>query len=953
LEIIDRLRPALSPRYNIEREIGVGGMALVFLAHDANLGRNVAIKVLRPELAQSVGRKRFLREIQIEAKLQHPNILPIFDSGEVDDLFYYTMPYVEGESLRDRLKREGQLSVDEALKVVKEVADGLSVAHEHGIVHRDIKPGNILLSREHAVVADFGVARAFTAAGAIPLTQAATAGTPTGVAVGTPEYMSPEQVAGDETIDGRSDQYSLACVLFEMLAGDPPFAGRNVQSVVSRQLSEPPPSLEYRRPRASQNLATAVAKALEKVPADRYPTMDAFVEALERPDPRPRFTTLQRLALAAAPVVLAVSAVLWLTRPDDSSVLDVNKVAVFPLVEHGLEVPDSGAGYDVAIMITTAFDQAAPLKWIDVRPRLSEREWANPGLVTAERAAEITRARGARYYVNGVVRGGDSSSVHLRLYDALADTLVMQRSSPAASHGASLPSVALLATKELLAAWLDPGREIDLSAIEDRQPDAIAFWILGERAFRRSRFGEALSAYQRALEHDSALALAAVKGAQAANWKSEYEAAHQLANQALEQRELLPVKYEKLTRGLRAYFEGQPDTALQWLEQALADDPEWPEAHAILGEVYFHLVPITSRPINDLAREAFETGVLHDSVFSEPLMHLAEFAIQEGDLPRARTLVDRMQRDSADAELQTQLRLMLHCVESGSPDGAWETSMEDETVHAFRASISLAMGGKQTQCAELGLNAVLAESGSASEWWGAFLGLQGIYAATDRIDELLVLMDSIPREWGAVGLEEGNRLLILDALAGIDVQERATIAAQELANGADGGIEGMTKASNLWLLGWWYGSQNDRQSLRAIRERLRFVADSVDRPPIREYASSLDALVALENGDTTTAIRLLESIVPVADRELLNWNFTAPHPMDRLLLARIRMVREEWREAIAVASVFDHSGPIVYLPFLVPSLELRYRAAVQAGDRPLQRDYRQRLEALGRVDLLP
>ena len=163
-------------------------MAHVYLAQDLKHHRNVAIKVLRPDLSQSVGRDRFLREIQIEANLQHPNLLPIFDSGEVDDLLYYTMPYVEGESLHDRLRREGQLGVDEALKIVREVAEALSVAHEHGIVHRDIKPGNILLSREHAVVADFGVARAFTAAGAVPLTQdTATGGTPTGVSVGTPE----------------------------------------------------------------------------------------------------------------------------------------------------------------------------------------------------------------------------------------------------------------------------------------------------------------------------------------------------------------------------------------------------------------------------------------------------------------------------------------------------------------------------------------------------------------------------------------------------------------------------------------------------------------------------------------------------------------------------------------------------------------------------------------------
>ena len=951
MDVFERLSEALAHRYVLERKIGEGGMSLVYLARDQQLGRPVAIKVLRPELTESLGRNRFLREIGIEAKLQHPNVLPIFDSGEASGLLYYTMPYVDGESLRDRLLREGPLPIDDALRITREVAEALAHAHARGIVHRDIKPGNILISSLHAVVADFGIARAFTAAGAEPLTKdTATAGTPTGVAVGTPEYMSPEQVAGDSTIDGRSDQYALACVVFEMLAGDPPFAGRTLQSVINRQLTEPPPSLEHRRPKAPRKLTQAVDKALSKLPGDRFPTIEAFVDALEAPDPERRFTTLQRLGLAAIPVALAAAGVLWLPWPKDGVPLDVNKVAVFPLAEHGLSDSAAGVGYDVAIMITTAFDQAAPLKWIDVRPWLAERERADPDLIRPERAAQITRSRGARYYVSGLIRGGDAPSVHLRLFDALADTIVAQRSSPPESQDMHLTSLGLLATKELLTAWLDPGRTIDLSPIEDRHADAIAFWILGERAFRRARFGEALAAYRRALEHDSALALAAVKGAQAANWKGEPGMAHDLAEWALQQRELLPAKYEKLARGMRAYFAGQPDTAVHWLEQALDDDPDWPEAHAILGEVYFHLVPITSRPINTLAKEAFETAVYYDSVFSEPLMHLAEFAIRAGDLRTARALIDRMQRDSAETELRTQLRLMLRCVEGGAPDRVWESSMAEETIHAFRAATSLAMGGLQVRCAERGLGMVLSTTESPAERWGAFLGLQGILASQNRAADVLALMDSITAEWGAAGTQEGHRLLILDALAGVDFGDRAASAVQGVGGGDIGNV---TNASNLWLLGWWYASHGDHELLRVARLRLGVVADSLGRASAWEYMRSLDALVALSQGDTATAISLLQSIVPVADRGVLAWSFTAPHPLDRLLLARIHVAQEQWRQAIAVASVFDHSVPIVYLPFLAPSLELRYRAAVQAGDRPREREYRRRLEALGREDLLP
>ena len=954
MEVFDRLSQALSPRYVLARKLGSGGMAIVYLARDRQLDRQVAIKVMRPELSESLGPDRFLREIRIEADLQHPNILPIFDSGEADGLLYYTMPYVEGESLRDRLLREGQLPIDETLRIAREVAEALTQAHARGIVHRDIKPGNVLLSGGHAVVADFGIARAFTAAGAEPITKdTAASGTPTGMAIGTPEYMSPEQVAGDSTIDGRSDQYALACVIFEMLAGDPPFTGRTMQSVINRQLTEPPPSLAHRRPKAPPTLIRAVDKALSKVPADRYPTIAAFVEALAAPDRETRWTATQRLGLAALPVALVVGAVLWMTRPGERIPLDVNKVAVFPLAEYGLPASDAGAGYDVSIMVTTAFDQAAPLKWIDVRPWLSEPERADPDLIRPDHAAEIARARGARYYVSGIVRGGDPPTVHLRLFDAEADTLVTQRSSPPDLRGRSLASLGLLATKDLLAAWLDPGRDIDLSSIENRSADAIAFWILGERSFRRARFGEALAAYQRALGQDSALALAAVKGAQAADWKSDYDAANDLTELALRQREFLPPKYEKLARGMRAYFAGQADTAVHWLTQALADDPDWSEAHAILGEVYFHLVPLTSRPINALAQEAFETAVRYDSVFSEPLMHLAEFAIRAGDLPRARTLVDRMQRDSADVELRTQLRLMLRCVERGGSSGYWESVIEGETIHAFRAATSLAMGAYQIPCAERGLTAVLSAAQSPSERWGAMLGLQGLFASQNRVPDLLALVDSIPGDlWGAAGIEEANRWLLVDAVAGVELGNRAEAAARQLGGATGAGIDGVTRYGNLWLLGWWYATRKDVQSLAAVRRRLQVVADSLDRPPVWEYVRSLDALMALSRGDTATAIRLLESIVPLARRDQLAWNLVAPHAADRLLLAQIHLAREQWREAMAVASVFDHSSPIVYLAFLAPSLELRSRAAREAGDRPSEREYRQRLRALGRDDLL-
>ena len=265
------LAEALRDRYVIERELGRGGMASVYLARDLRHDRSVALKVLHPELAHALGPERFLREVRTTARLDHPHILPVFDSGEAAGLLWYTMPYVEGESLRDRLRHEGQLPVDEAIRLTREVADALDCAHQHGVVHRDIKPENILLAGGHARVADFGVASAVEAAGEGRLTE-------TGLAVGTPTYMSPEQASGGQ-VDGRSDQYGLACVLYEMLAGEPPYTGPTAQAIIAKRFSEPVPHLGTVRS-VPPELEFAVTRGLARAPADRYQTASQFAKAL-------------------------------------------------------------------------------------------------------------------------------------------------------------------------------------------------------------------------------------------------------------------------------------------------------------------------------------------------------------------------------------------------------------------------------------------------------------------------------------------------------------------------------------------------------------------------------------------------------------------------------------------------------------------------------------------------
>ena len=272
--IVQRLGSALADRYVIERELGAGGMAIVYRAQDLRHDRKVALKVLRPELSAILGGERFLTEIKTTANLQHPHILSLFDSGEADGLVFYVMPFVEGESLRDRITREQQLPVEEAVRIAREVADALDYAHRHGVVHRDIKPENILLHDGRALVADFGIALAASRS------EGGTRMTETGMSLGTPHYMAPEQAMGQREITAKADIYALGCVLYEMLTGEPPFTGPTPQAIVARVMTEPPRSLTLQRHTIPTHIEATVQKALEKLPADRFASAAQFSEAL-------------------------------------------------------------------------------------------------------------------------------------------------------------------------------------------------------------------------------------------------------------------------------------------------------------------------------------------------------------------------------------------------------------------------------------------------------------------------------------------------------------------------------------------------------------------------------------------------------------------------------------------------------------------------------------------------
>jgi serine/threonine-protein kinase len=428
-DLPDRLAEALKDRYTLQRELGRGGMATVYLATDVKHERLVALKVLKPELAAVLGPDRFLHEVKTTAQLTHPHILPLHDSGNADGFLYYVMPYVEGESLRDRLRREKQLPVDDALQISREVADALSYAHAHGVIHRDVKPENILLESGHAVVADFGIARAVDQAGGDKLTG-------TGIALGTPMYMSPEQAAGSRDLDGRSDLYSLACVLYEMLAGQPPFTGPTVESMIHQHLSAEPPNITTIRPAVPAHVAATLQRSLAKTPADRFNPVALFAEAL---GPRtsaamtsaqvpsaasgPRRLSWERIVLLGiAAVVVIVAAVVAGRRtrsgspaPAATGTHERTAIAVLPFQNLSAEGPHRYFAGGLHDELLTQLAKVATLRVI-----------GRTSVLTYEGSTKRLREIGEELAVGSLVEGsvqvvGDRLRVNVQLIDPVTE----------------------------------------------------------------------------------------------------------------------------------------------------------------------------------------------------------------------------------------------------------------------------------------------------------------------------------------------------------------------------------------------------------------------------------------------------------------------------------------------------------------------------------------------------
>ena len=592
---LERLTAALAGRYAIEREVGAGGMAIVYLAQDLKHDRKVAIKVLNPDLAQSLGAQRFLAEIKVTARLSHPHILPLLDSGEADGFLFYVMPYIDGATLRQHLTEQRVLPLEEAVTIAVDVAAALAYAHDEWVVHRDIKPENILFSGGKAVVADFGIAQALSAAGGDRMTQS-------GLAIGTPNYMSPEQAAG-EAVDGRSDEYALSSLLYEMLVGEPPYTGPNPQAIIAKRVTDPVPSARRLRETIPQMLDLAVSRALAKHPADRYPTIAEFAEAVARydeggPDSAGRNPLVTYGFGIAAVIVVALGIAFTVSRSSrqagTGTPTRMERVVIFPFSVRGTS-ETAYLGDGMVDLLSTKLDGAGNWRSADPRAVMSAVTQEGGAQPSPARASQMTSDLGADLYVLGnIVEVGGSMLIDAALYRPGQSGEALASASAEGNSDQVLTLVDELAAELLQGQTGGSGASLTrLALVTTDSLPALKSYLNGVREFRAARFPEAWTAFSNAVAADTAFALAWYQMSVTADWLlrsdlSPWEA----ADRAMLFSDRLTERDRQLLEALRTVRSGQAVEAERRYRAILGSYPDDVEAWFQLGELLFHLAPM-------------------------------------------------------------------------------------------------------------------------------------------------------------------------------------------------------------------------------------------------------------------------------------------------------------------------------------------------------------------------
>jgi tetratricopeptide (TPR) repeat protein len=641
-DLFDLLQTVLGSAYTLERELGGGGMGRVFLASEIGLARRVVIKVLAPELAMGVSGERFRREIQVAASLQHPHIVPLLTAGRAADLLYYTMPYVEGESLRVRLAREGELPVPEAVRIMTEVARALAYAHRQGVVHRDIKPDNILLAEGEAQVADFGIAKALFAS--------AEGGTLTsvGLALGTPAYMAPEQAMADPTADHRVDLYALGAVGYEMLAGQPPFMGRTPQQLLAAHATEALVPVDQRRPAVPPPLARVVAALLAKRAADRPQSADEVIAALQAATtPVPLATAPTRIpgppgesarrgrwlvagGVAALALVLTIAS---LRHREHPAVIDRSVIAIAPFRVTGA---DSSLVYlreGMVDLLAAKLSGTAELRAADPRTVLAawRRSVGSGQNLPVDRAVEVAAAVGAGRLVQGDIVGTrDQVTINATVLEAPVGRTLARAGVEGSAD--SIPQLVDALAIKLLALGAAEGEQ-RLSSLTSTSLPALRAYLDGEGLLRLGKFEPATRKFSEALALDSSFALAGLGFARAAEWfGADWGAA---VRAAWNHRSRLSSR----DRALLEYYAGSRYPAptgernlLESAEHLVKVAPDSPNAWYRLGDELFHYGPLLGMPdAHRRAMQAFGRSLALDSSFAPAIQHLSELSASLGD----------------------------------------------------------------------------------------------------------------------------------------------------------------------------------------------------------------------------------------------------------------------------------------------------------------------------------
>jgi tetratricopeptide (TPR) repeat protein len=863
-------------------------MATVYLVRDVLHDRPVALKVLLPELGAAVGAERFLREIRLAARLQHPNILPVLDSGEAAGQIWYAIPFIEGGSLRQRLAREPQLPLGEAVRVATQVASALAFAHGRGVVHRDVKPENILLAGDQCVLADFGIASALDAADTERLTG-------TGHSLGTPGYMSPEQATADRKLDGRSDIYSLGCVVYEMLAGEPPFTGRTAQAILARSLSEPVPQLRTIRD-VPEQVEQVITRALARSAADRYADAGQFaraladaaaVETVSRRVPTPASGRRRRRALLGGIAILcatslAVAAYLRL-RPAAAVTLDPNLLAIAPfdVLDPSLELWREGLG-DI---LSRSLDGAGPLR--TVSPSVTLGRWE--GRADRASAEQLARRTGAGLVVFGAVvpQGPDSVTLRAAVLDGAGASALteIEVSGATARIGELADSLGIGILRSL--ARSRPIGSVRRVSLGSSSLPALKAFLQGEQFYRRGRWDSALAWYDQAVAADSGFALPYRRMGFVLGWNpptagayppnEEYIRRAALLNRGLSPKDSLLIVADSLLIASGDAASARDMVALLYRsvavnEEAVRRYPDDPEVWYELAEARNHRpAPIRAAP--DVQLAMFERVVALDPGFAPAYEHLPELEMVLGRPELARRYAAEYVRLDPTSEHAAGARFLMAMLDSGASGRAEAARMLDTTSVQTIFGAGLFTLGSWPDSGETSVRAVrrMADpnrpAGGSNAWmndsvmWPQYLAIalasRGHLREAYRTDSLLLHDASASQfSWFV------DPFLSLSILGIIPDSVASATFARGLEQGAGWGGP-LTMGRHLRGLPWWL-SRLDTSALARFAARARNTTPEPGSPWIEMRARLLggmaEAFYSLARGDSTEALRRMEAI---------------------------------------------------------------------------------------------